>query len=482
MGKNKHDSVKTNLIYQISYQILTIIIPLVTTPYISRILGQDGVGIYSYTSSTMYFFLLAANLGIISYGNREIAAVDDDRYKLGRTFWGIFWCHFLSTLMCLVAYVVFFLCFVTEYKLAFLCQMVYLVACLADITWFFSGLQRFKVTVLRNLLVRLITFVLVFFVVKEEADVWKYILLLAMGNLIGYLAIWTQVKAYVGVVRVPLKEVVGHFKPLLVLFIPIMAMSVYKYMDKLMIPQITKISQLGLYENAEKVMTLPLGVLTGVGSVMLPKMSKMFAEGKSDDASEYFSVALKYIMILAFGMTFGLMGVAPTLAPVFLGEEFTACGELITLISVVILFQAWSFSICTQYLIPNKKDKVFIFGTITGVIVNFILNYVLIRRYEAQGAVIATIVTELLIAVIYSVCTWKALPLKKTLFSSLIYAIPALPMYVITRFIGARMGQSIVSLIVLIMCGGSIYLLGVVLCLFISKDSMLMNFLKKLKK
>lgn len=478
----KKDSVKKNIIYQSVYQILLVLLPLVTSPYISRVLGAEGVGVYSYTNSIIYFFLMAANLGIVNYGGRTIAALSHKPEEMSRAFWGIYFCHGTITVLVTAAYFLSLFFSDSKYVDVSFCQSFQLLAALFDITWFFTGIQRFKVTVIRNIIVRLITVVLIFVLVKERGDVWKYILLLSVGNFIGQAAVWSQLKAYIRFVKVPFKEIFSHLKPMFILFIPVVAMSVYKYMDKLMLPNLSTMSELGFYENSEKIMTIPLGLITSLGVVMLPKMASLISTGNRKQSIGLLATSMRFSLCLAFAMTFGLIGIAPTFAPIFFGEEFTVCGQLIAYIAVTILFMTWANTIRTQYLIPNHKDKAFIVSVIVGSVVNLSVNLLLIPRLGAAGAIAGTVLAEASVAALHTFYSYKELEIKKYLKQSVFFLIPGVLMAVVIRGIAAVMGQSILSLIVQVGVGGALYLILSFLYLYLSKDPVVRAFLKKILK
>lgn len=476
------DPILKNFIYQASYQILSLILPLITAPYISRILGAEGTGIYSYTNSILYFFTMMANLGISNYGNREISAAMEDKEKLSRTFWEIYICHASTTLLIGVFYGIYLTSFNTFYHEIFLWQGIQLIAVFFDITWFFSGIQKFKITVRRNFIVRLFCVVAIFLFVKEKNDLWKYVLILAASNLIGQLAVWFQIKQYILPVKIKIKNIFSHFLPMFVLFIPIVAMSIYRYMDKVMIPLFSSVDELGLYENSEKIISLSLSLISTIGVVLLPKMSSIVKKEDKNLIEYYIENSMKYSYILAFGLTGGIIGIAPIFAPVFFGEEFVKCGELLSLLAITILFITWSNSIRSQYLIPNKKDIGFIVSAFSGSALNLVLNVFLIRHIGAKGAVIATILTELVVALIHTLYSYKSINFIKILKSIYIFFFPAGLMLFFVRVVGAILGEHVYTLVLQILTGALLYLISVGLILYIQRDALFLRITEKIKK
>lgn len=479
--KRPNVSVKNNFLYQSIYQVLAILLPLITTPYVSRILGQDGIGVYSYTNTIVYFFLMAANLGISNYANREIGCVAQDREKLSLTFWGIYWCHAAVSLICMVGYVGFVIIFRQRYQVEFICQSFQLLAALFDITWLFFGVQDFKASVWKNIVVRVLAMILIFTCVKTQNDVWKYILVMAGSSFAGQIAMWTQINRYVDFVHVKSKDVLMHIKPLSILFIPIIGISIYRYMDKAMIPVFSSIGQLGLYENSEKIMSIPLSLITSFGIVLLPKISGLVAESGKAKSVQYFEKVINYELLLAVAMSCGLIGIAPVLAPVFLGPEFVGCSQLITGIAITIIFITWSNAIRSQYLIPNKKDRAFIVATFSGAAINFILNIILISKQNAMGAVIATVVTEFVVAIIHSMYSYKDINYRTILRDNSFYLIPGITMVVIVRLIGRICSKTWITLFLQMAVGVIVYMLPAIGYLYFRKDRYVRELIAKIE-
>ena len=288
--KIQSDSVKTNMIYLSTYQVLSILLPFITTPYINRILGTEGVGIYSWSNAIVYFFVVFANLGISNYGNREIAISINDEDKLSKTFFEIYFCHLSVSCLSTILFIVYYLLFVHEHRIIFLCQGIQVLSACIDITWFFTGIQRFKITVFRNILVRIITFISIFAFVKTSGDLWKYVAILSIGHFVGYCLLWGQARKYIHYVPIRITDLFIHLKPMLILFLPIIAMSIYRYIDKIMIPIFSNIDEVCLYENSEKIIIIPLSIITSIGAVLLPKMSNLVSIGANDIQKKYYKL------------------------------------------------------------------------------------------------------------------------------------------------------------------------------------------------
>lgn len=475
-------SLQKNFLYNVLYQILLVILPLITAPYISRTLGATAVGVYSYTYSVAYYFLLIAMLGIGNHGNRSIAAVRDDRKKLNKTFSSIYSLQVVTFSIAILAYAIYLVLFVKDNRLIVLLQLIYVTSGLFDIGWLFFGLEQFKLTVARNTLIKISTVVLMFVFVHKPSDLWKYTLIMSAGTLFSQAYLWLYVKKYVSFEKCSVKEITSNIKPVLILFIPVLAYSIYKVMDKIMLGNMSSYDQVGFYNNAEKIINIPMGIITALGTVMLPRMSNIVANGDKKRVDDYIRISAKLVTLLSSAIAFGLMGVSSVLAPVFFGDEFIACGEIIRLLSVTVFFIAWANVIRTQYLIPNKRDSIYLTSTMVGAILNLIINWMLIPKYQANGAAFGTIVAEFSVMIVQMVAVKNELPMRKYIMSYSPILIIGLIMAVLVDRIGIKLGVSVSTLAIQILAGGFFFCIATIAYLRISNDEMWRLGLDSIKK
>ena len=476
-------SIKKNFLYNVLYQILIIILPLITTPYISRVIGPEGVGTYSYAFSIANYFVIIAMLGINNYGNRSIASVRDDKEELNKTFSSILIFHILMSFIMIIAYIIYIILFVKSNRIIFITQLVFVISALFDINWFFFGLEKFKLTVIRNTIIKIITVLSIFIFVRSKNDLWIYSLILAAGNLISQCLLWPFLKKFVKFKKPTFKEVILHLRPCSILFIPVVAVSIYKVMDKIMLGSIGDMMQVGFFENSEKIINIPLGIVTALGTVMLPKMSNLNSKKKCNENTRYIFMSIQFAMFIAFGSLFGLLGVGKTIIPIFLGEQFNECVTIVSLLAISILFIAWANVIRTQYIIPNKLDKVQVISTIIGAIVNFIINIILIGKMGAIGAAVGTIFAEISVAGYVTFKIRNELPVKKYFQSSIPFIILGFFMWIIIEVITWFMGTStLISAIIQVLVGGFVYLFVSVIYLIKSKSEIGEYIILKLKK
>ena len=272
---------KMNLLYNIAYQLLNLCLPIVTVPYISRTLGVEGNGIYSYTYSIVNYFMIFAMLGISNYGNRTIAKNKDDKEKLSKEFLSIYLLQCFFTSVSIIVYL-FYCLFISEYSVISLIEIIFLFSTLLDISWLYFGLEEFKKTVTRNVVVKVLSLILIFLLVKTSNDLILYTAIMSLSTLISQIVLWISIRKYITLKEVKLnkKDIKKHIKGIIILFIPVISYSIYKIMDKIMIGLLNSVEEVAYYEYAEKIINIPIGFITALGTVMLPKISNLVANSE----------------------------------------------------------------------------------------------------------------------------------------------------------------------------------------------------------
>lgn len=451
---------KKNFIYNVLYQVLILIIPLLTMPYISRTLGADGVGIYAYTYSIAYYFMIIAMLGLNNYGNRTIAKVRDNKEELSKQFCSIYFFQLITSLILIIAYFIYVFVFDNQYKNIALIQSMYVISSMVDINWFFFGIEKFKLTITRNTIIKVLSLILIFMFVKSPNDVWKYTVILAGSTLSSNIVLFSFLWKYIKVVKVSLNDIFKHFKPCLILFLPVIAVSIYKIMDKVMLGSLSTVIEVGYYENAEKITQVPISIITALGTVMLPRVTNMLSKNQEEQIKKTISKTMIFIMFITFPMFFGINLISKDFSIIFFGSEFEKTGYLIQLLSITVIFLSWGNVIRTQYLIPKEMDKTYIISAFLGAIVNFILNCIFIPLYQSIGACIGTIAAEWIVMFYQSIAVRKELPIKRYILNALPFFIKSLMMFVLVYIVSKNINiNGIYKILAQVLMAGSIYLL-----------------------
>ena len=467
-----------NYLYNAGYQILNMIIPLITVPYISRVLGAHDVGINEYTNSWVTFFFLMGQMGITLYGNREVAYHRDDLYKRSQTFWGVEALQLLTVSSAFVLYLVAVLLFSTTFKEFFLLQEIWIIATGVDISWYFMGLEEFRITVVRNTLVKIASLILIFTVVKTSNDLGKYILILGASQLVGNLTLWPYLRGNIIWVSVKKWHPFKHFYPSLLLFIPTITTQVYLVLNRLMLGRMSTQADLGNFGQADKIVKFVLAVVTATGTVMLPHVANKFAKGDIKGVRNSLYSSFNFVSAIAIPMMFGLMAIAKKFGPWFLGREFVLAGSVIFLEAPIILLIAWSNVTGTQYLMPVNRVKEYTTSVTIGALSNVIFNFVLIGKYGANGAAIATVGSEFLVTASQLWMIHSTISRRKLFRETWKYLFCGMVMFIVVNRICSVINMTVANLILEVVVGAIIYLLGLIL----TKASILDEAQKLLKK
>jgi O-antigen/teichoic acid export membrane protein len=452
-------SIAANYVYNVLYQVIAVIIPFITVPYVSRVLGAEGVGINAYTGSIVQYFGIFGTIGIGLYGSRSIAYVRDDRKKLSKTFWQIFTLQLMLCSISLALYIIFTIFFVDNYKFIQLIQALNLLSAAIDICWLFSGMEDFKKMVVRSIFLRIIGVACIFLFVKESGDVWKYTAISSLSLLLGQGVMWLYLGKIVDSYRVNFKEIIKHLKPSLELFVPQIAIQVYLVLNKTMLGSIVNKQEVGYYENADRIIKMSLAFLTATGTVMLPRVSNSFAKGEKEKVNNYVYSTLNFVSYLSIPMMLGLIGISRQFVPWFFSAEFIKCAALISVLSPIVIAIAWSNVLGFQYMIPTGKVKEFTISVGVGAVVNFILNLLLIRRFYSIGAAIATVISEISVTGVQMYLLRKELVLKKFYRNFTKYLTAGIMMYVCVYYIGVLLGVSSKTTLLQVLAGSSVYII-----------------------
>lgn len=458
-----------NLRFQSYLQLLNTVIPLITTPYVARALGAKNIGIFTFTHSVATYFTLFAMLGTNNYGTRSIACSknDEEKYKV---FWAIYSLQIATVVVSTILYLLYCHYYSNSGNIAYI-HCLTLFGCLFNVQWFYYGLEEFQTTVTYHMLCRVVSIIALFVFVKTENDLFAYTLVMVIGESFAYVLLWSGkfLKKKIPFRRVSLLEIKRHIKPNILLFIPLMAMSIYHYMDKTMIGLLSTYDQVGYYYNVEKIINVPLGIFTGISTVLLPRMTILFSRDKNN-ALDFFNKTLDIILMFGFAMCFGIIAISKEFIPIFLGEQYSSCIKLVNIFAPVLIIKCFSNAVRTQLLIPAKLESVYIRATITGAGVNLIANAILIPKSGALGAEIATIISELVALFIEVICVRSELKLDKVFIESVVYTTMGLIMVIAVKVVSPINTGLLFQIGAKIIVGFLVYTILAAMYSFLSKN------------
>ena len=400
--KTKSPSLKINILLNMFYQVLCVITPLITAPYVSRVLQAGGVGIHSYTSSLMSFFTLFAALGTASYGKRTIAELRDDKFAYSKAFWEIELITVFTTIICLVFWIVFSLHY-AEYRPYMLVLSFTLLATLFDISWLYGGLEKFQYTVAVNSIFKVASIICIFLFVNTKDDVLTYTTIMSLSTLVGSVSMWLFLPKFIEKGHIEFNSLKNHFRATVIYFGPAIATSIYTVLDKTLIGLITvDTAENGYYEQATKMINIIKAVcFDAINGVMIARASFLFSQHDKEKLLEIRNTTYHLVSFLSVGACFGIIGVSNLFVPVFFGEGYAPVVFLLDILAVVVVIIGISSVANTIYYISGGNMKRATILLLVGSATNLIFNLILIPKYGSTGATVATLVAESVITILF---------------------------------------------------------------------------------
>lgn len=365
----------------------------------------------------------------------------------------------IITLIVTVIYIIYAFFIESSYFQIEMIQLLYMISVAFDINWLFCGLQKFKFTVTRSGIIKILSLILIFIFVKDENDLYKYIFILAGTTLLNQLVLWPFLKKEVKFVKVSKKDIFKHLKTTIILFIPVLATSIYKTMDKIMIGNMSNMAEVGYYENAEKMLNIIMSVISALGTVTLPQMTYLYSKNNKEEFNKIFEKSILFIFFIVFPVIFGFWTTADDLVSIYLGDGFSESALLLRLLSISLPFSTIASIVRMQLLIPRSKDKEYIVSVVLGAIINFIFNIFLIGRFKAAGATIGTILAEAVVCITQCYYIRKELPIKEYGRKIIPFIIKSILMFIVVMIVGRVINEQLVRLIVQGLVGVVIYAL-----------------------
>lgn len=454
---NNNHSIRKNYIFNLISQFISFAIPLIVTPYISRIFLADGIGINSFTSANVAYFTLFSMLGISGYGQRETAIYRDDRKKTSEIFCELQLIHGITFIITGILFI-FLIAFSKKYAVYYAAQSVMLLACFFDINWFYQAFEEFRFISIRNCVVKLLMLASVLMFVHEKDDLVRYILIVGLANLLSNLSLWIKISEYIDYIPIKNLHPSRHLKEILVFFIPTIAASVYSILDKSVINWITKEeAENGYYDQAYRILTVANVIVQSLQNVAAPRMAYVYSVGKSEEFRERLGKSLEFMLLIAAPVAFGICGIAPRFVPFFFGEGFEKTIDILYIFTPLIIILGFSVYLDGLYLVPSGRRAESAKVICMGAVLNLFLNAALVLRAKALGAAIATLITEGFISGMMINLSKEMIDGKKIIYAFLRYSVSSLLMFFVVRHLGKIIENDWKCILAQITSGAVIY-------------------------
>ncbi|MBC2161090.1 oligosaccharide flippase family protein [Listeria booriae] len=464
---------KKNYLYVLFYQFIIVVTPLFTTPYVSRVLGATNIGIDAYANSVVQIFLVFILLNVGVYGRKQIAEAEN-RHALKTTFAGIYLMQCLCGLLVSSVYVVF-VWMVGSYQLIFMIYGLMLLAYALDISWFFIGREQVKRIMMRNTVVRLLSIACIFLFVNDASDLWLYVLINSAALLIGQLVTWSALLADLGWIHFSFRMMKKHVGPMLLLSVIPCVSLLYTAVNKVILGNAAGATEVGYYNQAFKIYTICMGFVSALSTVIVPRMAMHYKKGNQEKFRQFVNFSIRYVSISTIPLTFGLIGIASTFVPLFLGEAFLPATTNVMLFAPCLFLAGFADVLGLQILLITNQSRKYTVSIIIGSVISFAVNILIVRAWESAGTVTSFLVANLVIVAVqlyfarkhYEFRYFLKIVAKYTVCSVLMLAV----MFGVKTLLAGQ--NDITILMYQIVTGVYTYLL----CLFISKDPLLFKIL-----
>lgn len=453
-----------NFAYTSGYQIFSIIVPIITTPYIARQLGPSGMGINAFSLSLVQVFVLFAYLGTQKYGNNIISKNRDNNSVLIKNFKSIYSNQLLTTTLVLLLYILYVLIFINKYQNLYFIQGLYLISVYFDVSWFFQGKEDFKTTVVRGLGSKLLGMVLIFILIKGPKDVVLYGLILAasslMANIVMWLYLWREIDwRQFFKVRIKLNPFLKQLKNIFIYFIPVAFLQITTQMYQLILGWHASNTEVAYYANASKIIIIPLYIITSFITVMFPRISYEWANKGKRRVTDLLNHSIELTISLSMPLTFGMIAVSPNFVDWFFGPGFSAISPVMVILSLRIIPATLNEAFGYLYLMADGQASLYSKALSLGGIVSLILNFIVTLSGGAEATAWVSVVSEILImmAILFFSHSVIKVLLNGLILRSILYSvIMFLPIYYIGRDVRGNISVTIIQVILAVIIYGTL--------------------------
>lgn len=459
------------------------IFPLITLPYVTRTLGVLNNGKISFAASVIAYFSMFAQLGIPMYGIRECAKCRDDQNKLTQTVQELLIINTCSVILSFIALTVCLLSiekFHSERVLMTINSMT-IILNMIGMEWLYQALEQYQYITVRNIVFKIISIVMLFLLVhcQEDYVIYTAISIFSSGGS-SILNLWNTRKILARKTYFGLYDLKRHLQPVFTFFALSVAVSIYTSMDTVMLGFLSSNEEVAYYALATKLKMILATTIAALGPVLLPRISYCLAHQKREEFLSYIEKSLHFVILLAFPVTIFFFTMASQVVDILGGAEYVPAVKCVKVITTAVLPLGVGNIACQQILAPMGKEKLTMYSTILGALINIMINLLLIPEYGAVGAAVATVLAEGIIACVQIKFCWiemrkafRKLPIMEIIITNGLATI-----FLVELSKNIREINSFFQICIAGLFFGAVY--GMVLFLF--KDPLIMNVIPKKKK
>ncbi|MDE5944148.1 MAG: flippase [Rikenella sp.] len=473
-------SATKNVIYNILINVLNVAVPIVTVPYVSRVFGVENIGVVNFALTYASYFTLFIYLGIPIYGTREIGKLRNAPIQRDYVVSELFNIMLVSSLIFTAGYVVSIAVVPTlRQEWPFLMAAgVGLLFSSFNVDWYYTGRENLKISAVRNLIVKAVGLMILFVWIRTPNDLLLYLVLNALTN--GLAQVWTFVYMLRHDVRLRWRrlKIKRHLKPVIVLSLSSLAISIYTMLDVLMLGFLSTYTEVGYYSSAIKISRLLLPVVTASAMVAIPRIAHLYKENDISELRRVTDKSFSFMSLLAPPITIGLVVISSPFVPFFFGAEFVGAVPSMMIVSLLVILIGINNFYGPQILVPTDNEKWFLYAVLFGTGSNFLLNLFFIPRWGAVGASWASVVAETIVTGMVMWFAYRLVPQIRPNYRPLIQSIIAsLPMFLYGYLFIQWSDSPIGSLTGITICSAMTFIL---LELIVFRDPMAMEIRDKL--
>ena len=475
---NKIQSVKKNFVMNFILTAANFIFPIVTFPYVSRILLAEGTGKVAFAASIASYFSMIAALGIPTYGIRACARIRDDKDKLNKTVQELLIIHMSATSLALMFYFisVFIVPELYKEKTLMLINSLSILLNVFGVNWLYQALEQYSYITYRSIFFKIISIILMFFFIHQKSDYIIYGGIAIFANAGSNILNFIRLRKLINFKKVESYSFLVHIRPILVFFAQSVAITVYTNLDTVMLGFMQSDIEVGYYNAAIKIKTILLSLVTSLGTVLLPRLSYCIQKNDKIQFQTLISKSIRFVFIIALPLTIFFILFAKETLIVLSGRDFIGATLAMQIITPTILLIGLSNITGIQILTPLGKEKFVVYSVTFGAILDLIVNYICIPRLGAAGASLGTLIAEFSVLAVQIMYTSKQLHEVKCGFKIFKIIISCLFASILVLFINLFTDFTVFfSLFVY----ASLYFGSYVICLILLKEEFVVDYIYK---
>lgn len=394
-----------NYLYTIFYQVFSIIIPIITMPYVTRVLSPNSIGEVNYSQSIAQLFVLSTILGLGKYGVKVIAQEVRGTTDEMKIFIENYIVQIVLGVFSIVIYIS--LGIIGNNDILYYIQVIYIISAILDINWFYQGREDFKKSITRGIFVKIFGLVLIFLLVNDDSDKLIYALVLSGSQFLGTLFLFVTLFrecSFINNIKknsIELNNVKKNLLESLKVFIPIFSLQIGMQMYPIIIGILGTKEDVAYFNNSIKIVLIPLYIVTSLSTVLMPRVTKMIANDTEEKIiNKLMKQSFNVVICLSIPLSMGIILIAPNFVPWFFGDNFTDATVFLQILAIKIVPMTLIEFIAYQYLLPHGKNTLYAFYTFIGTLIGFILLPPFFSILGVNGIVFMSVLTDILVVIL----------------------------------------------------------------------------------